>query len=73
VYRLDGAVRGVLNCSVKQAILERRLLEAKRLLRFTIRSVEDVGYSLGFDDPSYFSRLFRRMSGKSPSDWRADN
>lgn len=54
-------------------VLERRLLEAKRLLRFTIRPVEDIGREIGFEDPAYFSRFFRKRSGLSPADWRAQN
>ena len=33
---------------------------------------ERIGYSLGFDDPSYFSRFFRGATGRSPSEFRAD-
>ncbi|MNL85110.1 Transcriptional activator NphR [compost metagenome] len=55
---------------MKELILERRLLEAKRLLMFTIRSVEDIGREIGFDDPAYFSRFFRRRMGEAPAVWR---
>ena len=56
--------------SVKDVVLERRLLEAKRLLMFTIRSVEDIAFETGFGDPAYFSRFFRRRCGEAPSTWR---
>lgn len=49
-------------------IVNRRLLfEARRLLRFTNANCSEVAAELGFDDPSYFSRFYRRMTGHSPS------
>lgn len=57
--------------SLKAVIDGRRLIEAKRLLVFTIRSVEDVGYEIGFRDPAYFSRFFRKHAGAPPGEWRA--
>lgn len=56
---------------VKAFIDGRRLIEAKRLLVFTIRSVEDVAYEIGFRDPAYFSRFFRKHAGAPPGEWRA--
>lgn len=72
-HLLDKAARTVFGQSVKDMVQERRLLEAKRLLRFTIRPVEDIGREIGFEDPAYFSRFFRRHMGISPSDWRRQN
>jgi AraC family transcriptional activator of pobA len=69
-HLLDKAARTVFGQTVKDMVLERRLLEAKRLLRFTIRPVEDIGREIGFEDPAYFSRFFRRRTGSSPTDWR---
>jgi AraC family transcriptional activator of pobA len=54
-----------------ELIRQRRLLEAKRLLLHSDLSVSEVGYRLGFDDPSYFSRFFRRYARASPADFRA--
>lgn len=53
-------------------VLDRRLIEARRLLRFTIRPVEDIAFSIGFKDPAYFSRFFRLHVGRSPSGWRTN-
>lgn len=55
---------------VKELIVERRLLEAKRLLLFTIRTVEDIAFELGMKDAAYFSRVFRQRTGEPPGEWR---
>ena len=57
--------------SVKELIGMRRLLEAKRLLLFTVRPVEDIGYEVGLQDAAYFSRFFRQRTGQAPGEWRA--
>lgn len=44
--------------------------EACRLLVYTRMTVASVGYQLGFDDPSYFSRAFQRHIGLSPTAYR---
>ena len=44
--------------------------EACRLLAFTQLSVAEVGYRLGFTDPSYFSRRFRAVQQETPSVYR---
>jgi AraC family transcriptional activator of pobA len=53
-----------------QLIHDRQMLEARRLLAYSTLSVAEVGYQLGFADPSYFSRFFLRCAGISPLDWR---
>lgn len=69
-HLVDKAAREVLGFGVRQAIGERRLVEAKRLLLFTTRTVEDIAYDCGFNDPAYFSRFFRQAAGQSPAAWR---
>lgn len=70
-HLLDRAARETFGKSVKDLLIERRLLEAQRLLRFTIRSVEDIGREIGFHDPAYFTRFFRHRTGETPSAARA--
>jgi AraC family transcriptional activator of pobA len=48
-----------------------RLREACRLLAYTRMRVQEVGFALGFDDPAYFARAFRRGTGLSPAAYRA--
>jgi AraC family transcriptional activator of pobA len=69
-HLLDNAAHAVLGTGVKRVVSERRLLEAKRLLLFTVRTVEDIAYEIGFDDPAYFSRFFRERVGEAPAAWR---
>lgn len=44
--------------------------EACRMLAYTRMPVQQVAWQLGFADPSYFSRVFRRAVGRSPLDYR---
>ena len=47
-------------------------LEAKRLLALTDLTANQISHRLQFADPSYFSRFFRRESGRSPSAFRRE-
>lgn len=47
-----------------------RVMRAKEILRFTSKSVDDVALAIGIEDRSYFSRLFHRTEGISPSEYR---
>jgi len=53
-------------------IRQRRLLDAKRLLLHSDLSISEIGYQLGFDDPSYFSRFFRRYADRTPAQFREE-
>lgn len=46
-------------------------LEAKTLLRFSNRSIQEVAYALNFPNQSFFGSYFRRTTGMSPSEFRA--
>lgn len=48
-----------------------RLETAKQLLATSILGVDQIAYRVGFDDASYFSRLFKRKAGVTPSEYRA--
>lgn len=59
-----------LGCSPMDLIHRRLALEAQRLLRYTNASGTQVAAELGFDDPSYFSRFYLRMTGRRPGEER---
>ena len=53
-----------------QFIKDRRMLEARRLLKYTDMSVSEVAYNLGFSEVQSFSRFFKKEQGISPVDFR---
>lgn len=59
--------------SPKAYQLQLRIDRAKELLALGDASVVAVARSVGFDDPYYFSRLFRKREGMAPSRFRAEN
>ena len=48
-----------------------RMAQAKRLLANPSMPVADVAVAVGFSDPSYFTRVFKRQEGVAPSEYRA--
>jgi len=56
--------------SAKRVLQDRITVEARRLLLYSDRTAESIAQHLGFADASYFSRFFRRMSGRSPQVFR---
>jgi len=50
-----------------------RMARARRLLEETSMSVKDIAATLGYEDPFYFSRLFKAVSRFSPTDYRAQH
>ncbi len=55
-------------CNFRTYINNIRIAEAERLLKSSDFSVSEVGYKVGFNDPSSFSKTFKKITGKSPSD-----
>ncbi|BDH45531.1 4-hydroxyphenylacetate catabolism regulatory protein HpaA [Salmonella enterica subsp. enterica serovar Choleraesuis] len=68
--RLNELCRRFANQSTKRLIHERVLREARRLLMFSAHSVNQIAWDLGYKDPAYFARVFNRMEGCSPSQYR---
>ena len=63
----------VIECTGKTPLTfinDRLILEAKRLLHYSNMSGKEVGYYLGFEDPSYFVKFFKRMTGQLPSEYQ---
>lgn len=67
---LRARVREHTGRSVRDVIRDRVVREARMLLLQTDRTVSEVAYECGFDDPSHFSRYFRRAVGHSPLAFR---
>ncbi len=56
-----------------EIIRDRIVLQAKRELRFSNKSVKEIAFELGFDDPAYFTRYFKKGVGESPLSYREKN
>lgn len=66
LYRL---FRQYIGCSPADYLLSYRMEQAKKLLAMGM-SVKGTAISCGFSDPFYFSKAFRKQTGRSPSDYR---
>lgn len=56
--------------NAQQLIHDRIILEAKRNLLYSVVSVSEIAYALGFNDPAYFTRFFKRLTAQSPKAFR---
>lgn len=68
---LSALCRDVLRSSAGRVVRQRVALEARRLLAHSDLTAAQVGFRLGFDDPAYFARFFRREAGLAPTEFRA--
>jgi AraC family transcriptional activator of pobA len=58
------------NKTPQQIIRERIIIEAKRLLTYTDKSVKQITYELGFEDPAYFCTFFKKHTTLPPVEFR---
>jgi AraC-like DNA-binding protein len=68
--RLGAACKVVLGKTPQHLIIERGMLEAKRLLLHTDRSIQQIAADLGCEDQSNFTKAFRKATGETPSGFR---
>lgn len=69
---LRDTVKDITGYSPGQLIRQEIIFEAKRRLANTEATTALIGYALNFEDTSYFSRFFKRETGKSPSNYREE-
>lgn len=70
---LNECVKHTTGRSVSYQIQQRIILEAERLLYHSNKSVKEIAHELGYDDHSYFIRLFSRVAGMTPLAFRNKN
>ena len=56
--------------TINSYLISKRITGAKQLLRFTDKTVDEIGNAVGMEDANYFSRMFRKVEGISPSEYR---
>ncbi len=67
---LGKIVKKYLGTPSQEYILDKLLLEAKRLLVFTSLSGKEISYHINIEDPSYFARIFKKKTGLTPNEYR---
>jgi len=67
---LNLICQNILEQSVSEIIETRKLIEAKNLLISTEKTISEIAYELGYNENSYFSNVFKKKSGQSPSEFR---
>lgn len=68
--RLNEICRRLAGLPSKRLIIERLMQEARRLLTYSVAPITEISYQLGFKDPAYFARFFRRNAGATASEYR---
>jgi two-component system response regulator YesN len=63
--------RKVMGLSYQEYLNSRRITKAKNLLRTSAQSVTEIAFSLGFADPTGFGRIFKKLTGQTPSSYRS--
>jgi AraC-like DNA-binding protein len=67
---LNTICQNLSGISAKQLLLDLKLTEAKRLLLYSKLNINEISFQLGFEDSSYFARIFRKKALLSPSLFR---
>lgn len=68
--QLNQLCRALTGQTALQVIHQRLLLEARRNLAYTRMSIGQLSDNLGFSDPTYFARFFKRLTGQTPNEYR---
>ncbi|CUX47190.1 helix-turn-helix domain-containing protein [Rhizobium oryzihabitans] len=67
---LNRLVRSVCGLSLQRLVARRQIEIAQQELIFTVSTVQMIAEGLGFADPAYFNRFFKRETGMTPRAWR---
>jgi AraC family transcriptional activator of pobA len=70
VNHLNKAIRDTTGKTTTEHISDRLLREAQSLLRHTDWNVSEIGYSLGFEEPTHFNNFFKKKTQLTPSSFR---
>jgi AraC family transcriptional regulator, transcriptional activator of pobA len=60
----------IVQLSATELIETRKLIEAKNLLISTNKTISEIGYELGYNEKAYFTSVFKKKSGQTPSEFR---
>ena len=69
-FYLSKIFKETYGTTVNNYLISKRITRAKQLLRFTDMTVDEIGVAVGMEDANYFSRMFRKVEGSSPREYR---
>ena len=69
-FYLSKIFKEAYGTTVNNYLISKRITRAKQLLRFTDMTVDEIGAAVGMVDANYFSRMFRKVEGSSPREYR---
>lgn len=69
-YYLTRIFKRCFGTTIQGYLSEKRITQAKHLLRFSDKTVEEIAYACGFSDVRYFCRVFKKAEGGSPGTYR---
>jgi AraC-like DNA-binding protein len=69
---LNLICHNILLKSVSEIIETRKLIEAKNLLITTNKTISEIGFELGYNEKAYFTTVFKKKSGQTPSEFREE-
>ncbi len=69
---LNLICQNILQQSVTEIIETRKLIKAKNLLISSDKTISEIGYELGFNEKAYFSSVFKKKTGQTPSEFREE-
>nr|WP_290932719.1 helix-turn-helix transcriptional regulator [Haliscomenobacter sp.] len=70
-HHLNLICKAITNNTATDIIRARSILEAKRLLTFTDKSIAEIAFELNFSDGSYFAKTFKSFTNHTPQDFRS--
>jgi len=70
VNHLNRAIRETTGKTTTDHIAERLLREAKVLLKQTDWNISEIGYCLGFEEPTHFNNFFKKQTQLTPTSFR---
>lgn len=69
---LNLICKNILHRTVSEIIETRKLIEAKNQLTNTNKNISEIGFDLGYTEKAYFSNVFKKRTGQTPSEFREE-
>lgn len=71
-FDAQALVKNKVGLSVSKLLGRKRLIESQKDIAFTDKSIKEIAYDQGYNDPAYFNRIFKNATGSTPKDFRTN-